>query len=67
MVSMLANSYDQNAKLLNGAHKSHVHSIEEVSLYIYVCVLPFPLYLEHKMKLICLLLGGYTFKVQAYH
>ncbi|ESW27931.1 hypothetical protein PHAVU_003G245000 [Phaseolus vulgaris] len=29
MVSMLANSYDQNAKLLNGAHKSHVHSIEE--------------------------------------
>lgn len=31
MVSMLANSYDQNAKLLNGTHKSHVHSPKEVS------------------------------------
>ncbi|GFQ03386.1 nodulation protein h [Phtheirospermum japonicum] len=29
MVSMLANSYDQYAKLLNGTHKSHVHSREE--------------------------------------
>ncbi|MBA0727307.1 hypothetical protein Golax_000306, partial [Gossypium laxum] len=26
MISILANSYDQNAKLLNGTHKSHVHS-----------------------------------------
>lgn len=32
MVSMLANSYDQNVKLLNGTHKSHVHSPHEVSL-----------------------------------
>ncbi|KAM7263775.1 hypothetical protein ACFE04_001458 [Oxalis oulophora] len=32
MVSVLANSYDQHAKLLNGTHKSHVHSIEEASL-----------------------------------
>lgn len=31
MVSMLANSYDRHAKLLNGTHKSHVHSFEEVS------------------------------------
>jgi ABC-type Zn uptake system ZnuABC Zn-binding protein ZnuA len=31
MVSMLANSYDSHAKLLNGTHKSHVHSAEEVS------------------------------------
>jgi hypothetical protein len=30
MVSTLANSYDRYAKLLNGTHKSHVHSAEEV-------------------------------------
>ncbi|KAL3526765.1 hypothetical protein ACH5RR_011421 [Cinchona calisaya] len=29
MVSMIANSYDRYAKLLNGTHKSHVHSPEE--------------------------------------
>ncbi|XP_075498644.1 uncharacterized protein LOC142537015 [Primulina tabacum] len=29
MVSVLANSYDRNAKLLNGIHKSHVHSRQE--------------------------------------
>lgn len=29
MVSVIANSYDRYAKLLNGTHKSHVHSIEE--------------------------------------
>lgn len=29
MVSVLANSYDRHAKLLNGTHKSHVHSPEE--------------------------------------
>nr|GLL39048.1 uncharacterized protein LOC109188781 [Ipomoea trifida] len=29
MVSVLANSYDRYAKLLNGTHKSHVHSAEE--------------------------------------
>lgn len=32
MVSMLANSYDQNAKLLNGTHKSHVHSPKEAEI-----------------------------------
>lgn len=32
MVSVLANSYDRYAKLLNGTHKSHVHSEEEVAL-----------------------------------
>lgn len=32
MVSDLANSYDRRAKLLNGTHKAHVHSEEEVSL-----------------------------------
>ncbi|GAB2227299.1 hypothetical protein Drorol1_Dr00009115 [Drosera rotundifolia] len=29
MVSLLANSYDSQAKLLNGKHKSHVHTHEE--------------------------------------
>ena len=32
MVSVLANSYDRYAKLLNGTHKSHVHTSEEVCL-----------------------------------
>ncbi|XP_009803480.1 uncharacterized protein [Nicotiana sylvestris] len=31
MVSVIANSYDRYAKLLNGTHKSHVHSPEEAS------------------------------------
>lgn len=30
LVSVLANSYDRYAKLLNGTHKSHVHTVEEV-------------------------------------
>lgn len=32
LVSVLANSYDRYAKLLNGTHKSHVHSHQEVTL-----------------------------------
>ncbi|KAJ1419119.1 Sulfotransferase domain [Sesbania bispinosa] len=32
MVSVLANSYDRYAKLLNGTHKSHVHSAEEADI-----------------------------------
>ncbi|XP_022751284.1 uncharacterized protein LOC111299992 [Durio zibethinus] len=32
MVSVLANSYDRYAKLLNGTHKSHVHSQEEAAV-----------------------------------
>lgn len=32
MVSVLANQYDRDAKMLNGTHKSHVHSHHEVSL-----------------------------------
>ncbi|KAK6159364.1 hypothetical protein DH2020_006678 [Rehmannia glutinosa] len=32
MISILANSYDQNAKLLNGTHKSHVHSPHEAQI-----------------------------------
>ncbi|KAL0422653.1 UNVERIFIED_CONTAM: hypothetical protein Slati_3288200 [Sesamum latifolium] len=32
MISMLANTYDQNAKLLNGTHKSHVHSAHEAEI-----------------------------------
>lgn len=32
MVSILANSYDQNVKLVNGTHKSHVHSTYEAEI-----------------------------------
>lgn len=32
MVSVLANSYDKNAKPLNGTHKSHVHSTVEAGI-----------------------------------
>ena len=47
MVSMLANSYDRYAKLLNGTHKSHVHSAEEVSLSLSLpCFISFLLYIK---------------------
>ncbi|KAF6141483.1 hypothetical protein GIB67_000864 [Kingdonia uniflora] len=32
MISVLANSYDKDAKLLNGTHKSHVHSPDEAQV-----------------------------------
>ncbi|KAJ7958131.1 Sulfotransferase [Quillaja saponaria] len=32
MISVIANSYDKNAKLLNGTHKSHVHSPVEAQI-----------------------------------
>ncbi|KAL8108672.1 uncharacterized protein LOC141673085 isoform X2 [Apium graveolens] len=32
MISILANSYDQNAKPLNGTHKSHVHLSHEAEI-----------------------------------
>ncbi|KAH7846738.1 hypothetical protein Vadar_017587 [Vaccinium darrowii] len=32
MISLLANSYDKEAKLLNGTHKSHVHSSYEAQI-----------------------------------
>ncbi|XP_021896624.1 uncharacterized protein LOC110813690 [Carica papaya] len=32
MISVLANSYDRDAKLLNGTHKSHVHSRHEAEI-----------------------------------
>lgn len=32
MISVLANSYDRDAKLLNGTHKSHVHSPHEAEI-----------------------------------
>ncbi|XP_050212151.1 uncharacterized protein LOC126662270 [Mercurialis annua] len=32
MISVLANSYDREAKLLNGTHKSHVHSSDEAEI-----------------------------------
>lgn len=36
LISILANAYDRRAKPLNGTHKSHVHSTEEVCPY-YFC------------------------------
>ncbi|KAE9607263.1 hypothetical protein Lal_00026143 [Lupinus albus] len=32
MISILANEYDRNAKLLNGTHKSHTHSAKEAEI-----------------------------------
>ncbi|KAJ9190527.1 hypothetical protein P3X46_001715 [Hevea brasiliensis] len=32
LVSVLANAYDRDAKLINGTHKSHVHTREEADL-----------------------------------
>ncbi|KAI3465404.1 hypothetical protein Pfo_022067 [Paulownia fortunei] len=32
MISLLANKYDKDAKLLNGTHKSHVHSPHEAQI-----------------------------------
>lgn len=32
MISILANSHDQTFKLLNGVHKSHVHSAQEAAI-----------------------------------
>lgn len=32
MISLLANTYDKNVKLLNGTHKSHVHSPHEAEV-----------------------------------
>lgn len=37
MISILANTYDRDFKLLNGTHKSHVHSPLEVYLSIFLC------------------------------
>lgn len=34
LISILANAYDRVVKPLNGTHKSHVHSVEEVPLSI---------------------------------
>lgn len=37
MISVLANSYDRENKLLNGTHKSHVHSPHEVRSLSILC------------------------------
>lgn len=36
LVSVLANSYDRQARQLNGTHKSHVHSVDEVPLALFL-------------------------------
>lgn len=66
VVSTLANSYDRYAKLLNGTHKSHVHSKEEVSFPILLSFHFFSFYTENETHT-RLLSGWYAFKVQAYH
>ena len=50
MISMLANSYDREAKQLNGTHKSHVHSPREVCLSTSL--------LSHTHAFICKLLNS---------
>lgn len=44
MISVLANLYDRDAKLLNGTHKSHVHSPHEVSLSLSLSIIRFSTY-----------------------
>ena len=34
LVSLLANAYDKDAKLINGTHMSHVHTREQVRLFL---------------------------------
>ena len=36
MISVLVNSYNKDSKPLNITHKSHVHSLVEVSLVLYI-------------------------------
>jgi len=36
LISIMANDFDRREKLLNGTHKSHVHSLEEVPLSSFV-------------------------------
>lgn len=33
MVSRIANDFDRDLKQLNGTHKSHVHTVEEVRAF----------------------------------
>ena len=52
MVSVLANSYDRDARVLNGTHKSHVHSTDEVRSHILPLSLSFSLSLSLMQTLI---------------
>lgn len=54
MVSVLANAYDKDARLLNGTHKSHVHSTEEVSLLLFPYFLSFKFVLISKLNVVLL-------------
>lgn len=53
MISVLANSYDRDAKLLNGTHKSHVHSHHEVLLFypLIQYLFSFPVSPKHTKKI----------------
>lgn len=68
LISVLANSYDKDAKLLNGIHKSHVHSPVEVSLSLSLTL--FSLSLSHfswtiKYMLQAQILAKYKPKINA--
>lgn len=72
LVSMLANVYDKEAKLLNGVHVSHVHSDEEVPSLNNHSNLELNL-IQHSHHINMILyyffvsLGFFTFKIQAYN
>ncbi|KAH7667268.1 hypothetical protein IHE45_12G047500 [Dioscorea alata] len=40
LISVLANDYDRHAKQLNGIHKSHVHTKQEVPFSFYCMCVP---------------------------
>lgn len=46
LISIMANDFDRREKLLNGTHKSHVHSLEEVLLALSICFQMSPLLLD---------------------
>lgn len=37
LISIMANDFDRREKLLNGTHKAHVHSLEEVPFFSLIC------------------------------
>lgn len=58
MVSVLANTYDRDARVLNGTHKAHVHSTDEVLLRILYLSLAPPLTCTLALIFTLLLIGG---------
>lgn len=66
MISIIANAHDRDAKLLNGTHKSHVHSLVEVSLSSsFFLTINFPLILSFLISCYLTIAGTNTCKLQA--